>query len=159
MTPHQYQALIRLQPRLRRAIISRFGLHDADDLVQEANVGIIERASADPTYLVQQPAYVVRAGLWRAGDALRRELAYQKRTAPLEATGERASGAPASAPDLLEAIAVREAVAGLSATQRAVAAGLAAGQRRKEIAAALGVRPQSLAWHYGKLRRALAGVA
>lgn len=155
MTPHQYDALIRLQPRLRYAIISLFGPSDADDLVQEANVSIIEGADADPTYLVQQPAYVVQASLWGAGDAMRRELVHQKYSAPLEEAGER----PADSPDPLEAIAVRQAIAGLSERLRIIAGGLAAGQRRKEIADDLGVTSQSLAWHYGKLCQALADVA
>jgi hypothetical protein len=55
--------------------------------------------------------------------------------APLEAVG----GRPADAPNLLEVIAVRKAVAGLNAKQRAVAVGLATGQRRKEITAGLGI--------------------
>lgn len=151
MTPHQYQALIRLQSRLRYAIISKFGPQHADDLVQEANVSIIERANQDPTFLVQQPAYIVRRGLWRAGDALRRELNHQKRAVPLEEDLELES----EELDLLDAIAVREAVEGLNAKQRDVAERLAIGLRRKEIADDIGIKPQSLTWHYGKLRRIL----
>jgi hypothetical protein len=45
-----------LQPRLRYAIVCRFGPDHTDDLVQEANVSIIKRVDADPTYLAQQPA-------------------------------------------------------------------------------------------------------
>jgi len=151
MTPHQHQALIRLQPRLRYAIVSCFGPCHADDLVQEANVGIIERANANPSYLVQQPTYIVRAGLWRAGDALRRELVHQRHTTSLKEVDEQ----PADGHDLLEVIAVREAIADLNEKQRTVANGLAAGQRRTQIAAELGIRPQSLTWHCGKLRQAL----
>jgi FixJ family two-component response regulator len=102
----------------------------------------------------QQPAYVVRAGLWGAGDALQRELARHKHTAPLEDAGER----PADDPAPLEAIAVRQAIAALDAAQRAVAARLATGRRRKEIADDLDIRSQSLTWHYAKLRGALAQV-
>ena len=151
MTPHQYEALIRLQPRLRYAVVARFGPHDADDLVQEANVAIIERANADPSYLVQQPAYLVRAGLWRAADALRRETAYLNRIAPLEFAEQ------PDELDLLEILAVREALAGLGERQRAIAVSLAAGRRKAEIAADLGIKRQSIYHHLAKIQVALAG--
>jgi DNA-directed RNA polymerase specialized sigma24 family protein len=161
--------LVGLQPRLRAAIVAKCGRQDLDDLLQEANVALLERAAADPEFLLQTDGYVVNWGVWRAQDANCRRYTYEGFAPLFPETGEDddeavASGAqlaaiPAPALDPDAAIAVRDALAGVTGKTRAVADGLLAGLRRKDIAEALGITSQSVGWHYSKLRRALAAAA
>ena len=44
---------------------------DGEDILSQMNLAIIERASADPTFLDQKPGYITKAAAWAApGPAL-----------------------------------------------------------------------------------------
>lgn len=151
MTPEQHLALIRLQPGLRRAITHRFGSSMTDDLVNDANVAIIERAKRDRTFLVAKPAYVVRLGVWRAGDAARKEWSYLNFTV----LGEPHERGTLPEQDYILSISVEQALAGVGERTRAVATGIADGMGTKDVAGMLDVMPQAVTYHKGKIRRAL----
>jgi len=122
----------------------------ADDLVQDANVAIIERADRDPTYLVTSPAYIVQLGIWRAGDTVRREAAYFRAVAPVELAKAQVET------DFVTIATVAQALETVGGRTRLVADGLAGGMRETDIAVELGTRPQAITYHKRKLRRALA---
>lgn len=155
MTSQQRHILIRLQPALRRAIIARYGPAMADDLVQDANVAIIERANKDPAYLVATgEAYILQLGVWRAGDAARHEWAYLRAVA----IGEDEIEALEVWPDFATTVSIDQALADVKERTRIVALGIAGGMGTTDIAAVLDVQPQGIAYHKRRLREALEGV-
>lgn len=172
MTPEQTAKLEALQPRLERAAIgiSNRSAHTipADDIVQEANLAIIERAMTDPTFMDQTPSYIMQHGLWKARDQYRSKGTlgrYDARTVSLDALNADESTDyqfPADAvvvdDDLDLSVAVQQAIDTLGDTAKAICIMLANGYKKAEIARALGIQRQSINWHVKKARAALSQI-
>lgn len=162
LTQEQRDRIAGLHPLIRRrAEYTSYRYYQghipADDIFQEANLAICQKALADPTFLEQTDSYVVTAGIWAAQEAARRALKHEPPTLLDDDDGP-AGTLTAPEADLDLSLAVREALDRLDDTARTVAAMLMQGYRKSEIADRLGIRKQSIAWHVKKVRRALAGV-
>jgi DNA-directed RNA polymerase specialized sigma24 family protein len=163
LTQAQRDRIAGLHPLIRRrAEYTSYrhyqGRAPAEDIFQEANLAICQKALADPTFLEQTDSYVATAGIWAAQDASGRALKYEPPTLLDDDTGL-ADTIAAPETDLDLSIAVREALDGLDGTARTVATMLMQGYRKAEIARHVGIERQSIPWHVAKVRRALAGVA
>jgi DNA-directed RNA polymerase specialized sigma24 family protein len=132
-TQAEDRVLCTLQPYLTRIahkIVGTYYPHlDPDDVLQEMNAALIERAHADPDFLDQAPGYQTRLAAWRA-------RSWCSHQTPASSLPDAATAAPAPDRDL--ALDVRAALATLSDRDRTIAAALSAGYNRTEIAHQLG---------------------
>ncbi|HEY3269569.1 MAG TPA: sigma-70 family RNA polymerase sigma factor [Armatimonadota bacterium] len=140
-----------LRPRVARmsAHYARRSGEDADDLMQEAMVGVLEALPELDTRIGQPDQYLLRHARWRVLDAIKR--ARVRRCLPLdEAAGE---SLPSTAAAPVSDACVKEFTAALQDNQRAVLGCLMAGLTWREAGAVLGCTSANVAYHVRQIRR------
>ncbi len=141
-----------LRPRLAKmaASYARCTGEDADDLLQEAWVGLLEALPALDVQIGSPEQYLIQHARWRLLDAVRR--ARVRRCAQLED----AEALPAATPDRSAALAaacVAEFTGRLKPAQRAILNLLLDGLTWREAGAALGCTSANIAYHVRQIRR------
>jgi RNA polymerase sigma-70 factor (ECF subfamily) len=138
-----------LRPRLTRlaAHYARRTGENADDLMQDAWLGLLEALPALDPGIGVPDQYLLRQARWRLLDAVRR--ARVRRCAPLEDVAE----ACLAGPDPSLSAWVGEFTDGLKDTQRAVLDCLLRGLTWREAGAVLGCTSANIAWHVRQIQR------
>jgi RNA polymerase sigma-70 factor (ECF subfamily) len=122
---------------------------DADDLLQEAWLGILEALPRLDISIGQPDQYLLRHARWRVLDAVKR--ARLRRCVPLD--DFQAERLPAREPQPGDAMMLREFARTLKQGQRAVLGCLLAGLTWREAGAALGCTSANVAYHMRHIRR------
>jgi RNA polymerase sigma-70 factor (ECF subfamily) len=141
-----------LRPRLARmaAYYARCTGEDADDLLQEAWVGLLEALPNVDPRIGSAEQHLIQRARWRLLDAVKR--ARVRRCLPLEEdAAERLPG-----PDVQTALAlacVWEFTAQLKPVQRAVLSCLLSGLTWREAARTLGCSAANIAYHVRQIQR------
>jgi RNA polymerase sigma factor (sigma-70 family) len=151
---HAVDALVHtLRPRIVKmaAYYARCTGEDADDLLQEAWLGLLEALPALDLRIGQPEQHLIQRARWRLLDAVRR--ARVRRCAPLDEV-EESRLAEADPEAGLGAACVSEFAGRLKTTQRAVLGGLMAGLTWREVGTALGCTSANVAYHVRQIRRA-----
>ena len=141
-----------LRPRLARmaAYYARCSGEDADDLLQEAWVGLLEALPVLDMGIGSPDQYLIQRARWRLLDAVKR--ARVRRCAPLEE--EAAERVAASSQEEAESSAcVGEFTGSLKGRQRDVLNYLLAGFTWREAGDALGCTSANIAYHVRQIRR------
>ena len=139
-----------LRPRLMRlaAHYARRTGENADDLQQDAWVGLLEALPSLDVDIGSPDQYLLRQARWRLLDAARR--ARVRRCASLE---DAHVDALVAGPDPATVVWVAEFACGLKATQRAVLDCLLRGLTWREAGAVLGCTSANIAWHVRQIQR------
>jgi RNA polymerase sigma factor (sigma-70 family) len=149
------EVLVRaLRPRIVRmaAYYARRSGEDADDLGQEAWLGLLEALPEVDLSIGSPDQFLIRRARWRLLDAIKRNRRRRRGQllVPLdEAAAESAAGRDTAVGDA----SVREFADQLKATQRAVLRGLLAGLTWREVGSALGCTSANVAYHVRQIRR------
>jgi RNA polymerase sigma factor (sigma-70 family) len=141
-----------LRPRLERmaAYYARCSGEDADDLLQEAWVGLLEALPVLDMGIGSPDQYLIQRARWRLLDAIKR--ARVRRCASLEDEGaERA--ADSGMEDAEGSACVREFARRLKDRQRAILDCLLAGLTWREAGSTLGCTSANIAYHVRQIRR------
>jgi RNA polymerase sigma-70 factor (ECF subfamily) len=141
-----------LRPRLAKmaAYYARCSGEDADDLLQEAWVGLLEALPGLDLRIGSPDQYLIQRARWRLLDAIKR--ARVRRCAPLEESATDPDAAPALE-CAVAAAALAEFARHLKTTQRAVLDCLLAGLTWREAGDALGCTSANIAYHVRQIRR------
>jgi RNA polymerase sigma factor (sigma-70 family) len=142
----------RLRPRVEKmaAYYARRCGEDADDLLQEAWVGLLEAVPALDLRIGSPEQYLLKRAKWRLLDAVKR--ARIRRCAPLdEEQAEVAVGRPAE--DALGQAHVVEFLAQLKAGQREIVRCLLEGLTWREAGSVLGCTSANIAYHMRQIKR------
>ncbi len=140
-----------LRPRITKmaAFYARRTGHDADDLLQEAWVGLLEALPNLRLTIGSPDQHLIQRARWRLLDAVRRERL--RRCVPLDdSPASDLAGQPGIS---LEPAAMSAFSARLSPTQREVLACLMEGLTWREAGAALGCTSANIAHHVRRIRR------
>jgi RNA polymerase sigma-70 factor (ECF subfamily) len=139
-----------LWPRVARmaAHYARWCGEDADDLLQEAWIGLLEALPVLDLRIGVPEQYLIQRARWRVLDAVKR--ARVRRCAPLE---DVATDGTCCAEAAVAVACVSEFAAGLTATQRSVLACLLAGLTWREAGHVLGCTSANIAYHVRRIRR------
>lgn len=162
MNPSQEITFFELQDylsRIARKLSHTYEGYESDELLQEMNVHILERAAQDPTFLDQQPGYITRAAAWHVRTWVRDQYDNRRIGLNLEADEDEPSewmAAPVVDQDTI--IDVQDALASLSGRVAEVAQMLMAGWKATEIASELGCSKATITYYKNQLRAALAPV-
>jgi RNA polymerase sigma-70 factor (ECF subfamily) len=139
-----------LRPRITRMAThyARRCGEDADDLLQEAWLAVLEALPALDPSIGQPEQYLLRHARWRVLDTVKR--ARIRRCLPLE---EAPPDALAASPDVAVAgLWPRAFAAGLKPNQRAILACLLDGLTWREAGTALGCTSANVAYHMRQIR-------
>ena len=142
----------RLRPRLSRmaGYYARQSGEDADDLFQEACLGLLEALPELDLRIGSPEQHLIQRARWRLLDALRR--ARRRRCEPLdETTAEMLPDPDDGHP--LDRAALGEFTRQLKQSQQAVLACLLAGLTWREAGAQLGCTSANVAYHVRQIRR------
>lgn len=139
-----------LHPRLAKmaAYYARRSGEDADDLLQEAWVGLLEALPALDVRIGSPEQYLIHHARWRLLDALRR--ASVRRLAPLDESVLQLE-APGEAP--VGRACVADFARRLKPVQRQVLGLLVDGLTWREAGGALGCTSANIAYHVRQIRR------
>lgn len=140
-----------LHPRLSKMAVyyARCSGEDAEDLLQEAWVGLLEALPHVDLSIGSPDQYLVQQARWRLLDAIRH--ARRRRCLSLEEAGpEPDLPAPDETPH--QALCAREFARRLKPVQRAVLGHLLAGHTWRETGAALGCTSANIAYHVRRIR-------
>lgn len=149
-----------LRPRLERmaAHYARCSREDADDLLQEAWIGLLEALGEVNLAIGSPDQYLIQCARWRLLDAIKR--ARVRRCASLDATDDGGSvldagelRLPPEMDGVLATLCVAEFAAGLKASQRAVLHCLMVGYTWREAGARLGCTSANIAYHVRQIKR------
>lgn len=141
-----------LRPRLERmaAYYARRCGEDADDLLQEAWLGLLQALPSLDLRIGSPDQYLIKRAKWRLLDAIKR--ARIRRCASLDdQLGEPAT--PAADDDALETAGVGEFRSRLKGSQQAVLDCLMDGLTWREAGAVLGCTSANVAYHVRQIRR------
>jgi len=141
-----------LRPRIAKmsAYYARCSGEDADDLLQEAWIGLLEALPEVDMRIGTPVQYLIARARWRLLDAIKRNRV--RRCLPLE--DGYADSAPAPAGDAAEGQAFYTDFTGLlKSNQRAVLKCLMSGLTWREAGAALGCTSANIAYHVRQIRR------
>ena len=145
-----------LRPRLARmaAYYARCSGEDAEDLLQEAWLGLLE-ALPDLDLRIGDPRqHLIRRARWRLLDAIRRARRRRCDAAAEELLESLPDPAGAPMPErVVERASMRQFARGLKQTQRQVLACLMAGLTWRETGRALGCTSANVAYHVRQIRR------
>jgi len=139
----------------------------AEDILQQMNLFLLERAQEDPTFFDQSPRYISRAAAWAARDWLkpsRKGANYGEDRAAFSLDAENKDGADPAESIAAEtgdndiSIAVRDALDTLTGKARDLAALMLQGMRIGEAAAELGISKQSANYYRKQIIKVLAPV-
>jgi RNA polymerase sigma-70 factor (ECF subfamily) len=146
------QVVEALRPRLERmaAYYARCSGEDADDLLQEAWVGLLEALPTLDLRIGSPDQYLIQRARWRLLDSVKR--ARIRRCAPLEEEGMEAVACPV-VETAVAAACFREFVGQLKATQQAVLHCLLDGLTWREAGHALGCSSSNIAYHVRQIQR------
>jgi len=141
-----------LKTRVARmaAYYARCASEDADDLAQEAWLGLLEALPRLDMSIGDPEQFLVRHARWRLLDSIKR--ARVRRTASLDETAG-AENMLDHAPDMLGGLWASEFVQELPGTQKAVLQCLLAGLTWREAGAQLGCSSANIAYHVRQIRR------
>jgi RNA polymerase sigma-70 factor (ECF subfamily) len=141
-----------LRPRLEKmaAYYARRCGEDADDLLQEAWLGLLEALPAVDLRIGTPEQYLIKRAKWRLLDAVKR--ARLRRCAPLEEDALEAIEAP-PLEDVMAGAVVQEFLGQLKASQRAVLECLLDGLTWREAGRVLGCTSANVAYHVRQIRR------
>lgn len=141
-----------LRPRLTRlaAHYSRVTGEDADDLLQEALIGLLEALPVMDLGIGQPEPYLLQRARWRMLDTIKRQRL--RRCVPLEDAEPEAMSTRGDAP--VAAACVSEFTGLLPGNQRAVLDCLMDGLTWREAGAALGCTSANVAYHVRRIRKA-----
>jgi RNA polymerase sigma factor (sigma-70 family) len=137
------------------AYYARCSGEDADDLLQEAWVGLLESLPQLDTRIGSPEQYLIQRARWRLLDAIKR--ARVRRCASMdEERFDQLAGGASSAPmeQALEEACLVEFTRQLKPIQRAVLECLLAGLTWREAGRALGCTSANIAYHVRQIRRA-----
>ena len=139
-----------LRPRLTRlaAYYARRTGENADDLLQDAWLGVLEALPTLDVTIGSPEQYLLRQARWRLIDSVRRSHA--RRCVPLE---EAALHMLVDEPDLAAMAWVGEFARGLKTTPQAVLHCLLRGLTWREAGDALGCTSANIAWHVRQIQR------
>jgi RNA polymerase sigma-70 factor (ECF subfamily) len=133
------------------AYYARCSGEDAEDLLQEAWVGLLESLPQLDTRIGSPEQYLIQRARWRLLDAIKR--ARVRRCAPLEEeTVDRLATTPMER--ALDDACLSEFARQLKPVQRAVLECLLAGLTWREAGRALGCTSANIAYHVRQIRRA-----
>ena len=141
-----------LRPRIERmaAYYARRCGEDADDLLQEAWLGLIEALPALDLRIGSPEQYLIRRAKWRMLDAVKRARVRRCAALEEEALDLVAGGAQEEA---VGRACVREFMGRLKAPQKAILDCLMAGLTWREAGTALGCTSANIAYHMRQIRR------
>lgn len=140
----------RLRPRIEKmaSYYARRCGEDADDLLQEAWLGLLQALPALDPRIGSPDQYLIKHARWRLLDAVKR--ARIRRTAPLDDDYDLAGPGMEEA---LSTTSVREFASGLKAQHRELLACLLAGLTWRETGRVLGCTSANVAYHVRQIRR------
>jgi RNA polymerase sigma-70 factor (ECF subfamily) len=141
-----------LRPRLVKmaAYYARCSGEDADDLLQEAWVGLLQALPELDLRIGSPDQYLIQHARWRLLDAIKR--ARVRRCASLEAEDQE-ENPTAALETAVAAACVAEFAGQLQANQRAVLDCLLAGLTWREAGLVLGCTSANIAYHVRRIRR------
>ena len=150
--PAQTALVETLRPRLERmaAYYARQCGEDADDLLQEAWLGLLEALPSLDVRIGSPAQYLVKRARWRLLDAVKR--ARVRRCASLDEVATEPA-ARSTADPALSGASTREFVSQLKASQRDVLECLLAGLTWREAGTVLGCTSANVAYHVRQIRR------
>lgn len=155
--PSREAALARLQPRLEkmaRHYARRCG-EDADDLIQEAWVGLLQGLRELDPRIGDPYQYLAMRAKWRVLDAIKR--ARVRRTEALDEAGSRVLDVPGRARSCTDGPAAhadtQDFARELSGTQREILGCLMDGLTWREAGARLGCSSANVNYHVQEIRR------
>lgn len=141
-----------LRPRIYKmaAYYARRCGEDADDLAQEAWLGLLEALPELDLSIGQPEQYLIARARWRILDTIKRERV--RRCVPLDdIPGD--TFCPGAPDDAIESASVSEFASRLKANQRAVLGCLLSGLTWREAGERLGCASANIAYHVRKIRR------
>lgn len=139
-----------LRPRISKmaAYYGRCSGEDADDLLQEAWVGLLEALPELDLQIGSPEQYLIARARWRLLDTIKR--AHVRRCVSLDDE----TPPPLTQPDAsIASAAVSEFVGHLSTTQREILLRLLAGLTWREAGESLGCTSANVAYHVRRIRR------
>jgi len=141
-----------LRPRLCRlaAHYSRVTGEDADDLLQDALIGLLESLPGLDLAIGRPEAYLLQRARWRMLDTIKRQ--HLRKCLPLEDAEPEAVSARGDGP--AATVCVREFTGLLPSNQRAVLDCLMDGLTWREAGAVLGCSSANVAYHVRRIRKA-----
>jgi RNA polymerase sigma factor (sigma-70 family) len=141
-----------LRPRIYKmaAYYARCCGEDAEDLTQEAWLGLLEALPELDLSIGQPEQYLIARARWRILDTIKRERV--RRCVPLDDIPGDAF-CPGASDDAIESASVSEFVGHLKPTQRDVLACLLSGLTWREAGERLGCASANIAYHVRKIRR------
>lgn len=165
------EALLKLWPAIQAKagyLAAKYNQPEPDDIASELVLAILERAEQVPSFLSQQPAYILNYAQWRWQDRARRERFFDTvgldEPLPNAPDSSLADELPDPAPTPAEAVACKDEREALAAalgrlperTRGVIARVYINGESQREIARELG-RPESTIRRWAtEARRALA---
>lgn len=140
-----------LRPRVAKmaAYYARQCGEDADDLLQEAWVGLLEALPQLDLHIGSPEQYLIKCARWKLLDAIKR--ARVRRCLPLEDDGADTLPSPGSRAE--ETACVSEFAGDLKPTQQAVLRCLLAGMTWRETGSVLGCTSANVAYYVRQIRR------
>jgi len=143
-----------LEPRLRRmaAYYAQLCHEDADDLLQEARLGLLEALREVDVRIGRPEQYLIQCARWRLLDALKR--ARSRRALPLEPLTEEMLSEEGSVQETVMAeVCVGAFTRTLPPTQQAVLKCLMGGSTWRETGDMLGCTSANVAYHVRQIQR------
>lgn len=137
-----------LHPRLARmaAYYARHCPEEADDLLQEAWLGVFEALPRLDVRIGDPEQYLLRYARWRLLDAVRRSLSHE----PSVMLDEQVAGEDA-VHDVLDFLDATRFLSRLTTIQRAIVACLLAGCTWREVGDAVGCTSANVAYHVRRI--------
>lgn len=121
---------------------------EPDDLAQEMNLAILEKAQQDPDFLLAKKSYIINFAIWRAKDAARKNRRrYTNHLAETDPDDDDPASFIAPDLDLDYSITIRQILDTLGEKTRSIALLLAQGYKKTEIAGMMKVTPQAIGYH------------
>lgn len=148
--PEAAEIVSRLRPRIEKmaSYYARRCGEDADDLLQEAWLGLLQALPALDPRIGSPEQYLIKHARWRLLDAVKR--ARVRRTLPLEDDYD--PPAPGTE-DALDTAHVKDFASGLKAQHRELLECLLAGLTWRETGRVLGCTSANVAYHVRQIRR------
>lgn len=133
-------------------VLTSYPEQTAEELLQEMNLYILERAEREPAFLKQARGYISRAAAWHARDWCRDQHTDWFRTLDPEA----GDWICRDDPDVGLCLDVRAALEGMGETAQEIARLMTIGYRGKDLERATGRSKQNLHYYRKQIKRTLA---
>lgn len=132
---------------------------EADDILSEMNLFILEEAARNPVFLDQNPGYITRAAAWHAQNYVRSEVSLGTSARTTASLDDLAETLADETEDIEFSITVEDILSELGEQAARVARLIAAGFKGQELADRAEMSKQSISYYRGQIRTALEGVA